>query len=143
MKNIMKTLFTLFFIFLITGCNEKKLICTKSATENGITTKENVEVIFKKDKPINTNMVMKMNFNSNTKSQIDTTYNSFKTLSNKFDETKGVEISIKKENDIIKFSMNVDFKEVKNSKDLGLEFSEKDNYVNIRDNFKNDGYICD
>ncbi len=143
MKNIIKTLFILFFCFFITACNEKKLICTKSATENGITTKENVEVIFKKDKPINTNMVMKMNFNSNTKSQIDTTYNSFKTLSNKFNETKGVEISIKKENDIIKFSMNVDFKEVKNSKDLGLEFSEKDNYVNIRDNFKNDGYICD
>ena len=83
-----------------------------------------------------------MNFNSNTKSQIDTTYNSFKTLSNKFDEIKGVEISIKKENNIIKFSMNVDFKKVKNSKDLGLEFSKNDNYVNIRDNFKNDGYIC-
>lgn len=128
---------------LLTACGEKKLICIKSTTENGITTKENIEVIFKKDKAISTKMLMNMKFNSNTESKINTTYKLLKTTFKNFEDQKGVEISTNRKNNTINFTMNIDLKEIKNSKNLGLEFSKNDSLENIKNNFKSDGYTCE
>jgi len=142
MKNYIKYIYIICFTLLLTGCNEINLTCIKSTTENGITTKENIEIIFKKNKPKQTNILMIMNFNSNTKSKINNTYNLLSTSFKNFYDKNGIEISTTKKDNVIFFQMYIDFKKVNDIKSLGLDFSKKDNLENIQNNFKSDGYIC-
>lgn len=128
---------------LLTGCGEKKLVCNKSETQNGITNKENIEVLFKKEKPISTKVSIKMTFNSNTKSQINTTYDILKTSFEELKDKKGIQINTSKKDNSINFFMNVDLKKINDSEKLGLDFSNNDNYEKIKGEFKSDGYTCE
>lgn len=132
----------LFLCLLMTGCGgNNQLVCTKTNTEDGITTEEKVTVDFKSNRPSTMLMEMNLKLSGEQKNYIDLMYT---TLDSTFSEmeTEGVDIDTSKKDDSISVKLNIDFSKVKDSDKLDLEVSEDDTYEATREQLIEEGYQC-
>lgn len=142
MKKLSCLFICAFFAFILTGCgNTSTLTCTKTSTEDGMETKENIKVTFEKDKPSKAEMSMDMKFDDDTKDYIDLTYNMLDTALESV-EQDGLVIDKEKTDDSIRVKLNVDFSKVESTEELDFSIDSDENKETIKNDFESDGYEC-
>ena len=129
------------FALVLTGCGSKTLTCTKTGTEDGMETKENIKVTFKNDKPATAEMNMEMILDEDTKSYADMILG---MLESTFEEAEqeGLTIDTEKTDDSIKVKMNVDFNKVKSTEELDFDIDSDEDFESVKEDFEEDGYSC-
>ena len=142
MKKMSYVLICGFLMLFITGCGgTSTLKCTKTSTDDGIETKETINITFESDKPKSAEMSMDMKFDDENKEYIDLTYSMLES-SFKESEQDGLKINTEKTDDTIKVKMNVDFTTVKSTDELDLSIDASENMESVKKDFEEDGYEC-
>lgn len=144
MKKIFCVLACGFFALCLAGCGKdstSKLTCTKTSTEDGMTTAEKFNMTFKNDKPATAEMIMDMKFGDDSKQFIDATYSMLES-SFKEAEQEGLKITTSKKDESIEVKMDIDFSKVKSTDELDLSIDANENKDSVKKDFEKDGYEC-
>ena len=141
MKKFVCILSCSLFALVLTGCGTKTLTCTKTSTEEGMETKENIKVNFKNDKPSTAEMSMEMILDEDTKSYIDLIYSSLESTFEDY-EQEGLTIDTDKTDDTVTVKMNVDFSKVESTDELDFDIDADEDFDSVKEDFESDGYEC-
>lgn len=145
----MRKVLCLLIIFLLVGCSNSKLTCTKSIEDNGLLVEEVITIKFKKDLMNIVNLDIKSKATSDIIKEnwslfVDTVNNQY--LNN---NSQGIDIktSSDMENYLHNILINMDINNVSRDVLEKYELEElldlKDsNYSDIKNSLEIDGYVC-
>ncbi len=141
MKKFICVLGCCLFALVLTGCGTKTLTCTKTSTEDGMESKENIKVNFKNDKPATAEMSMEMILDEENKTYIDMFYSMLESTFEDY-EQDGLTVNTEKTDDAIKVQMNVDFGKVESTEELDFDIDADKDFESVKEDFETDGYEC-
>lgn len=141
MKKFICVLSCSLFALVLTGCGTKTLTCTKTSTDDGMETKENIKVNFKNDKPSTAEMNMKMSFDEDSKSYMGMFYGILESTFANY-EQEGLTIETDKTDDEITVKMNVDFNKVESTDELDFDIEADEDFESVKEDLESDGYKC-
>lgn len=141
MKKVFCILTCSLFTLFLTGCGTKTLTCTKTSTEAGMVSKENIKINFKNDKPSTSEMSVEMSFDEDTKAYANMIFGMLESTFENY-EQDGLNVDINKTDDSIKLKMNVDFSKVKDIDELDINIDLDEDYNDVKEDYLEEGYNC-
>lgn len=139
MKKIFNFVIASLFLVVISGCGQKKLICTYEVTEDY--GKSTLSLTIKYDKePTNVNMTNKVLFNEDKSEFIDAYYSSMTSVWEEYKDKDGFTISNNKKDLEISNTLEIDMTKIKDEEKA--DFSLNGSIDEIKKIFVDSGYTC-
>lgn len=143
-----RKILTLLILIILTGCSNDKMVCTKKGNDQGIKSKEEYILTYKKDKIDEYKLISTYEFNDlYTEEEIEEQKKSVEKTCDYFKEESDskVKCKINIKNRIITVEVSTDLKNIDEDTFENLMFvplKELNNKKETKKMFKNVGYTC-
>ena len=142
MKTTKVIMIFLFSVFILTGCNNKQLSCTKKENiESGTATEKQI-ITFENNKINSYSAEMAIKLNDDYKDYADMLLDNLATPFKKYQNKDGVKYNISKKDNIISITFNGDYTKMDDNTKDSLGISEKASFDKIKTSLEKDGYTC-
>ena len=151
MKGLKTIIILVIGLFCLTGCGEKKLVCTSTENEDGIRMDQEITVTYKEDQVTN----VKLNLDATATEEAQEYWAIFTSVMDaQFNDTiesgneEGVQINMDTDDDNYRMSFSMEFDLTKVSNKVMEEYSIEEivdsnaTIEEIKANMEADGYTC-
>ena len=151
MKGLKTIIILVIGLFCLTGCGEKKLVCTSTEDEDGIRMDQEITVTYKEDQVTN----VKLNLDATATEEAQEYWAIFTSVMEaQFNDTiengneEGVKINMDTDDDNYRMNFSMEFDLIKVSNEVMEEYSIEEivdsnaTIEEIKANMEADGYTC-
>ncbi len=151
MKGLKTLIILVIGLFCLTGCGEKKLVCTSTEDEDGIRMDQEITVTYKEDQVTN----VKLNLDATATEEAQEYWAIFTSVMEaQFNDTiengneEGVKINMDTDDDNYRMNFSMEFDLIKVSNEVMEEYSIEEivdsnaTIEEIKANMEADGYTC-
>lgn len=129
-------------MFLLTGCNAKKLVCTSTGKDLGKEIHTKVIIHFDEKEASTVEETIAMKFEDEYKSSIDSIYKALKEQNNAYMENSGIAIKMSKGDNNIDVKVKIDVKEQNEAQNAANIVETNGTRADIKKNMEKEGYTC-
>lgn len=129
-------------LFCLTGCSEKKLVCTSTGKDLGKEVKTKVVVKFDNKEASKVEETIDMTFEEEYRSSIDSIYKALEEQYKLYDGKSGIKVVSTKGDDNINVKINIDVKAQKDAENAVNVIDTAGTRSDIKKSLETEGYTC-
>ena len=148
MKGLKTIIILLVGLVCLTGCGEKKLVCTKTEQDSGVNIEQKITVNFKEDKAKYVDLSVAASANDDSAKEGWTLITAILESQVNEESPAGVKVTMDKDDQNYRFKFNMEFDLSKIDNTVFLEYGLDDfglddsNYDGIKTSIEDDGFTC-